>query len=327
MSSDPRPRILIIRCGAMGDTVLATTVLDPILKRWPDAQIEWLATPLASALFARDPRIAQVHPLRHRKLPIWLSPLKRALIGASQREPYTLVLNLETAEYFRRFAHKLHTQRLVGYGDGARYQNRHNVENHREVLRAAGLDADQAHPRLIGDTPPPNLPQRFVVLHPGNSHSGAKNRVNIRAWPEARWLELNRRLQAAGITTLISGTADERPIAERVATDEAQNLAGKTGLPSMTALMEAAQLLVCTDTGPVHIAAAVGTPVLGLYGPTNPTNTAPYAVDSEVHLIRHEFDCSPCYGSPRHKTCANNICMQAISVDEVLDAVLERVRP
>ena len=327
MSTETQPRILIIRCGAMGDTVLATTVIDPILERWPGARIEWLATPLASALFAKDPRIARVHPLKHRKLPIWLSPIKRQLIRESRKQPFDLILNLETADFFRDLARRINTKQLIGYGDGATYTNRHNVENHRDVLRAAGLSADEAHPRLIGDDLPPNLPATFVVLHPGNSHTGAKNRVNIRAWPTERWTELNQRLQAAGVTTMISGTPNELEIAAQVASSDTQNLAGKTSLPAMTALMEAAQLLVCTDTGPVHIAAAVGTPVLGLYGPTNPTNTAPYAVNSEVHLIHHDLDCSPCYGTPRNKTCTDNVCMQAISVDEVFDEVLKRVQP
>lgn len=315
------PRVLVIRCGAVGDTVLATCVLDPILARWPDARIEWLATPASAALFGADPRLVRVHRLRHRKLPVWLSPVKRALVSASRRDPYALVLNLESAAYFRRFAHALSAGRVVGYGDGATWQDRHGVENHRAVLAAAGLAADAALPRLVPAPPPDGLPSRFVVLHPGNSHSGG-NRVNIRAWPAERWLELNRRLSAAGVATVITGAPNEAALAAQVAGGGGLDLAGRTTLPAMAGVMARAELLVCTDTGPVHIAAAVGTAVLGLYGPTRPTQTAPYGVPGQVRLISHDIECGPCYGTPRHKTCADNRCMQLITVDEVFDAVL-----
>lgn len=313
------PRILVIRCGAVGDTVLATCVLDPLLARWPDARIEWLATPGSAALFGADDRLAAVHRLRHRKLPIWLSPVKRALLQSSRRDPFALVVNLECADYFRRFAHALRAERVVGYGDGAEWQDRHGVENHRAVLVAAGITAEAALPRLV-PAPPPPLPERFVVLHPGNSHSGG-SRVNIRAWPTARWVELNRRLIAAGVATVITGAPNEAALAAEVAAVGGLNLAGRTDLPTMAGVMARTALLVCTDTGPVHIAAAVGSAVLGLYGPTRPTQTAPYGAPGQVRLLRHDIDCAPCYGTPRHKTCTDNRCMQLISVDEVFDAV------
>ncbi|GAB4295500.1 MAG: hypothetical protein Kow0096_12380 [Thiohalomonadaceae bacterium] len=316
-----RPRILVIRCGAVGDTVLATCVLDPLLARWPAARIEWLATPGSAALFGADPRIAEVHRLKHRKLPIWLSPVKRALLRQSRREPYDLIVNLECAAYFRRFAHALRAERVVGYGDGAEWQDRHGVENHRAVLAAAGLDGGEALPHLVPAPPPAGLPSRFVVLHPGNSHSGG-NRVNIRAWPVGRWLELNRRLTGAGVATVITGTPAEAALAAAVAAGGGLDLAGRTDLPTMAGVMAQAALLVCTDTGPVHIAAAVGTAVLGLYGPTRPAQTAPFGVAGQVRLLRHDIACAPCYGTPRHKTCSDNRCMQLITVDEVYQAVL-----
>ena len=319
------PRVLVIRCGAVGDTVLATCVLDPILARWPDARIEWLATPASAALFGADPRIARIHRLRHRKLPIPLSPTKRQLVRESRADPFALVLNLETADYFRRLAHTVAAKRVVGFGDGAVWQHRHGVENHRAVLTVAGFAAAAAAavPRLVGAAAPAGLPPRFVALHPGNSHSGA-TRANIRAWPAPRWVELNRRLVAAGVATVITGAPNEAELAAEVAAVGGLDLAGRTDLPTMAGVMEKAALLVCTDTGPVHIAAAVGTAVIGLYGPTRPTHTAPYGRPGQVQLIRHDIECGPCYGTPRHKTCTDNRCMQLITVDEVFDAVLVR---
>lgn len=319
----PEPRVLVIRCGAVGDTVLASCVLDPVLQRWPNAHIDWVATPGSAALFAADPRLARVHLLRHRKLPIWLSSAKRQLVRASRRQPYALVLNLESADYFRRLAHAVSATRVVGYGDGATWLNRHGVENHRAVLEAAGLSVELARPHLIPAPPPAGLPPRYVVLHPGNSHTGG-SRHNLRAWPLPNWIKLNARLHDAGVATVITGAPSEAELAAAVANEGGIDLAGCTDLPTMGGVLKHAQLLVCTDTGPVHIAAAVETPVLGLYGPTRPTQTAPYGVPGQVQLIRHDIECSPCYGTPRHKTCSDNRCMQLITVDEVFEAVMAR---
>ncbi len=318
------PRILVVRCGAVGDTVMATCVLDPILRRWPDARIEWLATPGSAGLFAGDRRVSMVHQIKHRKPPVWMSPVKRRLVQSSQSEPFRLVLNLECADYFRRFVHALRADQLVGYGDGGlSWQDRHGVENHRAVLMAAGLAGKGAMPRLVGRAPDVELPDRYVVLHPGNSHSG-NDRPNIRAWPEPRWRELCLRLREAGVPVVVTGTPVETALAGRVAGAEALNLAGKTDIPGMIGLLKRAAALVVSDTGPIHVAAAVGTPIIGLYGPTRPSQTAPYGRPGQVQLLRHHLDCSPCYGTPLTKQCRDNRCMQAITVDEVLQAVIGR---
>jgi ADP-heptose:LPS heptosyltransferase len=316
------PRILVMRCGAVGDTVLATCVIDPLLARWPDARIEWLATPLAAPLFAADPRILTVHTLKYRKAPVLFSLVKRRLLQSSRKEPFELVLNLETAGYFRRLARALHTRRLVGYGDGASWQrDRHGVENHRAVLAAAGIEAADALPHLRGSPAPADLPERFFVLHPGNSHVGS-GRPNLRAWPDECWVALRDALQRADVPLVVTGTRTEREIAARVAGSVALDLAGQTDIPTFIGVVERAAAVICTDSGPVHVAAAVGTPIIGLYGPTLPRQTAPFGEPGKVVMLRHPIDCSPCYGTARRERCRDNRCMRLITVDEVLAAVL-----
>jgi ADP-heptose:LPS heptosyltransferase len=319
-------RILIVRCGAVGDTVLATCVIDPLLAHWPDARLEWLATPVAAGLFAHDSRIQQCHLLKHRRLPLWLSGIKRSLLRSSHHEPFHLILNLETAVWFRPMLHRLCADRLIGYGDGGEWLQRHGVENHRSLLAAAGIDASDATPRLIPGPLPAGLPPRYVVIHPGNSHASAR-RPNLRAWPVDRWMALASQLLALGMTPIISGTAAELPLAATVAGDRLLNLAGKTRLDEMLALLQHADLLISSDTGPVHLAAAVGCPVVGLYGPTLPVQTAPFATADRFRLLRHPLPCSPCYATPRQRQCRDNLCMQAITIDEVIAAACALQRP
>ncbi len=93
------------------------------------------------------------------------------------------------------------------------------------------------------------------------------------------------------------------------------NFAGETTLTELAALYEKAALMISTDTGPMHLAAAVGTPVVALFGPTAPWRTGPYGTGHRI--VRAELECSPCF--KRH--CETTDCMYQISMDEVLNGV------
>jgi heptosyltransferase-2 len=94
--------------------------------------------------------------------------------------------------------------------------------------------------------------------------------------------------------------------------------AGKTSLKELAAILYRCDCLVTCDTGPMHMAAAVGTPTVSLFGPSDPTRTGPYG---DFHLVLShaaEFDCAPCFKRPK---CQDRDCMAAITVSEVVEAV------
>jgi heptosyltransferase-1 len=93
------------------------------------------------------------------------------------------------------------------------------------------------------------------------------------------------------------------------------NLAGRTTLQSLAALFKRADLVISTDTGPMHIAAAVGTPVVALFGPTSVTRTGPFGSGHQV--LQAALPCVPCF----RRRCATKDCMAEISVQQVLKAV------
>jgi 3-deoxy-D-manno-octulosonic-acid transferase/heptosyltransferase-1 len=98
------------------------------------------------------------------------------------------------------------------------------------------------------------------------------------------------------------------------------NLGGQTSLRDLAYLYQRSALLITTDSGPMHIAAAVGTRVIALFGPTSPSRTGPYG---QGHLvIRKALSCSPCF----LKKCETRQCMKDISVDDVLQAVKEMLK-
>jgi lipopolysaccharide heptosyltransferase II len=157
----------------------------------------------------------------------------------------------------------------------------------------------------------------------------AKGRPIVAINPMARWeskLWLPERFAtladalAPGGHVVFTGSLNDRGAIEDILKQmkaPALNLAGRTTLKELAAVLTRAAVLVCTDTGPMHIASAMGCPVVALFGPTAPWRTGPYGAGHRV--IRSASFCSPCY----KKSCQENHCMREITVDQVTAAVRE----
>jgi heptosyltransferase II len=158
-----------------------------------------------------------------------------------------------------------------------------------------------------------------VALCPGSINSRAKR------WPAERYATLADRFIDSHRQVLLIGSADEADVTREVTSgmrNQAVVLTGKTSLDQITAVLSLADLVVTNDTGPAHIAAALGRPTLVIFGPTNPLTTRPFAPEAEI--LRRPPDCAPCM----LRDCPiDHRCMTAISVDEVFEhsqALLKR---
>lgn len=175
------------------------------------------------------------------------------------------------------------------------------AERAKEKLRAAGV-RDDGRPR--------------VALAPGAVYGSAK------CWPAERYAQLADRLIAEfGADVIVFGASAERAVAERIAAamrSRAIMLAGQTQIDELPALLAACQLFIGNDSGAMHVAAAVGLPVVAIFGPTDPEGTAP--VTSRWTLVREPVECSPCF--LRHCPIDHR-CMRRITVDAVLAAAAQ----
>jgi 3-deoxy-D-manno-octulosonic-acid transferase/heptosyltransferase-1 len=138
-------------------------------------------------------------------------------------------------------------------------------------------------------------------------------------WEEEKFAELCDRLrEELGIGIVLTGgeSAPLERICRKMRT-KAVNLGGRTTLRELACIYREAALLVTTDSGPMHLAAAVGTPIVALFGPTDPARTGPYGPGHRI--IRKGLSCSPCF----RKRCETPRCMTDISVEEVFTAVKE----
>jgi lipopolysaccharide heptosyltransferase II len=164
-----------------------------------------------------------------------------------------------------------------------------------ELLRAYGVRAGEP----------------VIALCPGSINSRAKR------WPAEAYAALGDRLIDSQRQVLLIGSADEADVTNEVTNRMRHTpvvLTGKTSLDQITAVLSLVDLVVTNDTGPAHIAAALGRPTLVIFGPTNPLTTRPFAPEAEI--LRHPPDCAPCM----LRDCPiDHRCMTAITVDEVFE--------
>ncbi len=153
------------------------------------------------------------------------------------------------------------------------------------------------------------------MLHPSA-------RYEFKAWPPERFAQLSDRLVTQGVRTVLIGAAREEARAravQRQARHPIVSLVGRTKLLDLAALMQRCAVFVGNDAGPMHLAAAVGCPVVGLFGPTDPAVWGPRGKSTAV--VYKGLDCRACF----HPGCfrGEESCMKLIGVDEVY----EKVRP
>jgi ADP-heptose:LPS heptosyltransferase len=194
----------------------------------------------------------------------------------------------------------------------------HEVERALDLAGAAGFalpPGDDGALRVSGAEPSP-VEAPYVVVHPGAS-------VPARAWEPERHAALVAALEAAGRRVVVTGGPAERELTARVAGTAALDLGGATDLAGLAGVLAAADAVVVGNTGPAHLAAAVGTPVVSLFAPTVPAvRWRPWRVP-EV-LLGVDVPCAGC----RARRCPvpGHPCLGGVGVDDVLAAV-ERLAP
>lgn len=322
-------RALVLRCGALGDLVYASAVIDALKRQYGEnIIIDFITTPGTGKLFENDPRVHQTFPLKHKKLPIWLSPQKRAIIRYSKEHPYDLLISLEFGKQFKSLIKAVHAKHKTGMGILEVREvpniNRGEATKHyySDVIDPTILL--KAKPVLFGKsfaelTSKISLPQRYIVIAPSNSHNQKKG-LNYRAWPFEHWRSLIQSLSIDTPIAIVGARGEEaffdqiKPYPENVI-----DLVGVLSIPELITVVQHGAALICTDSATGHIGAAVDTPTFVLMGPNNPITDSPYKSDTNsVHPISLALPCSPCYKTQMMKQCQDNICMSQITPTEVL---------
>ncbi len=336
----PPARVLVIRLSALGDVVHCLPALEALHELWPDARLDWVSESSGGAALEGHPLLARVVVLPRKR---WRRELRRprkwprlvrecrAFLRRLRAERYDLIVDFQgnlrslALSWFvrggRRVTH--HRREVKEYAWlGAR---RPDVPAGRvlrpakylHLVRALGwrgtCEPAGRLPHASGGAPPRG--DRPILLHPFASAHG-----RFKEWPADYFADLARRLRARGHEVWVTwGPGEEARAREIVArSGGAASLARATAGPrDLSRLLGGASLVVAADTGPLHLAAISGLPVVGLYGPKDPRIYAPWAADRIV--LRAQIPCSPC----NLRSCEHAVCMQLISPAEAERAVEE----
>jgi len=328
-------RVLVIKWSALGDVVIASALMEDIASAFPHAEIHLNTQPNCTALFAHDPRFAEVWAIDVRsKTRRWANSfawLKKVRAGR-----YDLVIDLQRSDHSRFLLTLLllagRAPRIrVGNRGGFPYTHQpavrdplaHAFPMMQSVLQSIGIPTPTAHPVLYPASERlaavASLRQQhgladggYVVMLPGAAAAHP-----LKRWGATRFAELARLLHARGVQkiAIVGGPDEVEECAEIAAAgDYVVNLNGQLQLLDIAPLCAGALAIIGNDTGTAHFASAAGQPLLVLCGPTDPRRVKP--IGSTAVAVQAQLPCRNCYA----KVCANSdtqACMKAITPEWV----------
>lgn len=339
-------KILVRATNWIGDAVMAIPALQAIRNRWPDAEVAILARPSVADLY-RGQNYAQrliVYENRGKHHGVWG---RERLAAELRRERFHSAILLQNAFEAAWLAWRAGIPERIGYARDARSwlltraisvprdgeTPPHESYYYLELLRRAGwLDRLPAVERIglaVSDdaltaahrkleAAGARAGKTWIAFAPGAAYGSAK------CWLPDRYGALADRLIAADdADVILFGAPQETEMAARIMgamQRRALSLVGATSAEELPALLAACHLFIGNDAGAMHVAAAVGLPVVGVFGPTDPEGTRP--VTPRFTLVRQPVSCSPCF--LRHCPIDHR-CMTRISVDEVFAAAQSSV--
>jgi lipopolysaccharide heptosyltransferase II len=347
--SPGRPRILIVRAGAIGDTLMATPLVRAVRRTYPECYLVFLCSATAFDVIRFNPHIDQVIPISQRHLPAWLSREKRDVHRTLRELDLDWALVLESHPSFIDLARRGGARRIIAYSGDEHVQGfeparfdpkKHSIENHLELASPLGLRPDGLQMELNNQPETIEKVARrleaagvlsgdcLVGVHAGwGGRTRTPGQTRLRSWPPERFAEVVRWLvKEHGARVALTGSAADRPLTSyiaRAAGVDCLDLAGELSLLELAALIRRMNAYLTVDSGPAHMAAALDTSLATLWGPGIFEQTAPLSPYNPPRILYHRVHCAPCYGTPAMKTCKNNICMKEIRVEEVKKALLE----
>jgi ADP-heptose:LPS heptosyltransferase len=328
--------LLVIRLSSLGDVLFALPAVQALIASGRAERVSWLVEDRAAALLSGVAGLHEVVVFPRSQPGRWLT---HAL--AMRRRRDEVVLDMQGTLKTRLQLGLLRAPRKLGFDsslarDGAEggltetvqppSWARHRVEQGLALVNALGVEAPRRPERPTITVDPSSadrvaafierLPGKgpVVVLHPGTSAFGA-----LKRWPPEHFAALGAALsRSAGARLLINGGPGDEPqvAAVRAALRVPATPVPPGSLSDLTAWMAAADVLVAADSLPLHLANALGTPVVGLYGPKDPAVTGPFF--DRATVVRAGVACSPC----TLRRCGDRICMERLPVDEVEAAAL-----
>ena len=327
-------RILVINVNWVGDVIFSTPVFRALKSAYPDAKITCLGVPRVKDVLMMCPDVDHVivydEKGRH-----WTPWGKLGLVLQLKREKFdaAFILHRSFTRAFLPYLAGIPVR--VGYDTKGRgglltqtfappMEAVHKSDYYQGVVEGAGIKVSDNRCTLSPDEQSITeteslLSQRgisakddFIIVNTGGNW-------DLKRWPAENFSRLITELtDEFPFKIVVSGAAKDAGRVDdiiRSSGREVVNLAGSTSLKHLAALMKRARLVISSDSGPMHVASAVGTDVIGIFGPTRSELTGPRGT-GRISLLQHDVGCNrdSCY----FLDCPDNVCMKSVSVEEVI---------
>jgi len=338
--------ILIVKLSAIGDVIHTLPSLAALRHLYPDAHITWVVEEAAADLVIHHPYLDEVLISRRKS---WIKNVKAGQFQSTGREIQSFLTRLRSRRYDLVIDfHGLLKSGVVVFLSGGRRKlgydswqelsglflnekipedmTKHAVDRYLDFLRYLGAQINDVEFVLpLTDETKKEAQRLRDQYHLSEKQYIAINPIaywETKLWDNGKFARLaDLIIEKLKLDVIFTGSnkADAADILSRM-TKEGINLGGKTSLPTLAEIYKNACAVITTDSGPMHLAAAVGTPVIALFGPTDPARTGPYGTGHTV--VRTNLSCSPCL----LKKCSTKECMEKITPEQVLAAVEKKLQ-
>lgn len=336
---DKEPKNIIVRMpNWLGDLVMATPILHDIHQRWPKASITAMCQSNVATLLQHDPNISEVFSFK--KPSGWIHRFRHLDITEKlQRGNYDLGILLTNSFSSAWWFWRGKVGNRIGFAGNMRSlllnkalpfpvnkETQHLVITYKALLEPMGISISDTPPRLYVTDSEQHAARKLLTnehispqthtligINPGAAFGSAK------CWLPERFQEVTSRLLENPRNAVVYfGDSAGAPLVASICKgmgERVVNLAGKTSIRELLALILQCSAFLTNDSGPMHIASALGVPLVALFGSTSDVKTGPYGGGTVIH--KH-VECSPCY----KRVCPIDFrCMKRIETDEVYQSI------
>ena len=346
-----KKKILIINIFGVGDVLFTTPVITNIKTKFPSAFIGYVCNRRTEPLLLLNPKVDKVFVYEKDEFAEAFRRSKRGflkrisgLLDEIKKEQFDVVLDLSLNKYASFFMKMAGIRERIGYNFKNRspfltrkikfegYEGRHVVEYYLDLLKELGIPPEQknleffvpekerlwAQSVLSQNGIKPN--DMVVGVVPGGGASWGKDAV-FKRWPAEKYaVFMDKIIENFSVKIILLGSPGERSLCERVASMMRRNtvqMGGMTDLLQFAALLQQCKLAVANDGGPLHVASAVGTRTLSIFGPVDERVYGPYPRSRHM-IVTKQIPCRPCYHKFKRAECEHQRCINTITVEEVV---------
>jgi len=328
-------RILIVGIDWLGDVIFSTPVIRAMRKKYPNAFIAYSTASRCLDVLKNNPYLDEL--IAYDEKPFLLNIAGNARFVQRLRQ-----LKFDEAWFLHRSSTRAFLTRVAGIPNRIGYAHTkrdwlltqrqvmprdvsHRIDIYLGLLRGSGIACDGREvdffinddDRTLWEKQKSRTPladgRPYVVFHPGGNW-------DLKRWPIDSYRRLASFFKVKGIRVVVCGTAKEAALAgvlaDSASPKDVVSLCGETSIRTLACLIEESLLIISNDSGPIHLAAALGTPLVGLFGPTSPEDTGPVSRGRAV-LLQKRLGCEiPCY----FEKCHHRVCLDRLSPEEVMEA-------